>query len=64
MIYESILEFAGLNQQSGIKMLFLTRDRSDFDFLHIKEELSSFNIEIFFSAGECIKRIVELTDTE
>lgn len=62
MIYESILGFGKLNQQSGIKMLFLTRDKEDFDFDFIREELNSLNIEIFFSAGECIKRIMELND--
>jgi hypothetical protein len=64
MIYESILEFAKLNQRSGNKKFFLTRDKEDFNFDFIREELASLNIEIFFSAGECIKRIVELTDTE
>jgi hypothetical protein len=64
VIYESILEFGKLNYQSGIKILFLTRDKEDFNFDFIKEELNSLNIEIFFSAGECIKRIMELSDTQ
>jgi hypothetical protein len=63
-IYESILEFAGRTRQQDNKMLFLTRDKEDFNFDFIREELASLNIEIFFSAGECIRRIMELTDTE
>jgi hypothetical protein len=41
-------------------MLFLTRDKNDFDFTFIREELASLNIELFFSAGDCIKRFMEL----
>lgn len=62
VIYESILEFAKLNKDSNIQMLFLTRDKNDFDFAFIREELGSLNIDLFFSAGECIKRIMELKD--
>jgi hypothetical protein len=63
IIYESILEFAKSNQNLNIQMLFFTRDKNDFDFPFIREELASLNIELFFSAGDCIKRIMELTDT-
>jgi hypothetical protein len=63
-IYESIFIFAKTNQNPKMKMLFLTRDRSDFDFPYIKEELASVNIELFFSAGECIRRIREILDAE
>jgi len=62
IIYESILEFAKLNKDSNIKMIFLTRDTNDFDFPLITEELASVNIDLLFSAGECIKRIMELND--
>lgn len=64
IIYESILEFAKQNQDLNIQILFLTRDKDDFDVSAIREELDALNIEIFFSAGECIKRIKELTDTD
>jgi hypothetical protein len=60
IIYESIIEFAKLNKDSNIQMLFLTRDKNDFDFPFIREELAFLNIEIFFSAGDCIKRFMEL----
>lgn len=59
-IYESILYFAKENQAQDLTMLFLTRDRNDFDYPYIYEELSSFSVELFFSAGECIKRMREL----
>jgi hypothetical protein len=62
IIYESILEFAKSNQNLNIQMLFLTRDKNDFDFTFIREELASVNIELFFSAGDCIKRFMELND--
>jgi len=59
-IYESILIFARANQNPSLKMLFLTRDKSDFDFPYIREELVSTGVELFLSAGECIKRIREI----
>ncbi len=61
-IYESILSFANANRSQEMKMFFLTRDKSDFDFPYIKEELASVNVESFFSAGECIRRIREIVD--
>ena len=60
VIYESILEFAKLNKDSNIQMIFLTRDKNDFNFTFIREELASLNIELFYSAGDCIKRFMEL----
>jgi ABC-type branched-subunit amino acid transport system substrate-binding protein len=59
IIYESILEYARWTSSRN-KMLFLTRDKNDFDFPFIREELAFLNIEIFFSAGDCIKRFMEL----
>lgn len=41
-------------------MLFLTRDQNDFNYPYIHEELSSLSVELFFSAGECIRRIRDL----
>ncbi|HIE28857.1 TPA: hypothetical protein EYP66_16400 [Candidatus Poribacteria bacterium] len=48
------------NQAPDLKMLFLTRDKTDFDFPYIRSELAFLSIELFFSAGECIRRIREL----
>lgn len=59
-IYESILQFARENQAPDLKMFFLTRDETDFDFPYIREELASLSVELFFSAGECIRRVREL----
>lgn len=59
-IYESILQFAKENQAPDLKMLFLTRDKTDFDFPYIRRELASLSAELFFSSGECIRRIREL----
>ncbi len=59
-IYESILQFARENQSPDLRMLFLTRDKADFDFPYIQNELASLSVEFFFSAGECIRRIREL----
>ncbi|MBM3237416.1 hypothetical protein FJZ31_14090 [Candidatus Poribacteria bacterium] len=59
-IYESILQFARENQSPDLKMLFLTRDKTDFDFSYIRSELAFLSVELFFSAGECIRRIREL----
>jgi hypothetical protein len=61
-IYESILIFVRANQSPNVKMLFLTRDKNDFDFPYIRDELASMDVELFFSAGECIRRIRELLD--
>lgn len=59
-IYESILHFARLNQTLDVAMLFLTRDKADFDVPYIYEELADLSVELFFSAGDCIRRIHEL----
>jgi hypothetical protein len=57
-VYESILMFA--RENPGIQMLFLTSDRTDFDLDFIRNELAENGIEIFFSAGDCIRRIREI----
>ncbi len=57
-VYESILMFA--RENPGIKMLFLTMDRSDFNIDFIRDELAHHGIEIFFSSGDCIRRIREI----
>jgi len=56
-IYESILEF--LKEKEG-KVLFLTKDKDDFDFPEIKKELESYDSEIYFSSDMCLKKINEL----
>ncbi|MCP4401693.1 MAG: hypothetical protein GY801_30885 [bacterium] len=58
-IYESILHFARENQAPDVTMLFLTRDRSDFDHPYLHDELSELSVELLFSAGDCIRRIRE-----
>lgn len=59
-IYESLLHFAQENQAPDIRMLFLTRDLSDFDHPYLHDELAELSVELLFSAGDCIKRIREL----
>jgi hypothetical protein len=56
-IYESIIYFAKTNQNKNVTMLFLTRDKDDFDFSYIRDELNTIGVELFFSAGECNRRI-------
>ena len=63
-VYESILQFARLNQQPALTMLFLTRDKADFDFPCIRAELAALSVELFFSAGDCIRRIRELVERD
>lgn len=65
-VYASILHFVRKNQMPDSSMLFLTRDKADFDFPSIHDELSSLSVELLFSAGECIRRIREFLalDTE
>lgn len=59
-IYESILHFAEKNHAPDVTMLLLTRDRNDFDYPSIHQELSAYSVELLFSAGDCIKRLREL----
>jgi len=59
-IYESILKFAAENQGNGVNFVFLTRDRKDFDYPPIHAELRGLGVELFFSAGDCIRRVREL----
>jgi len=59
-IFESVLFFAQTNSDSDFVMLFLTFDKEDFNVPSIRDELAAVNVELFFSAGECIKRIKEL----
>ncbi len=62
-IYESILHFARENHAPDITMLLLTRDRNDFDYPSIHQELSAYSVELRFSAGDCIKRLRELVES-
>ena len=59
-ILESVLSFAQTNRSSDLIMLFLTFDKEDFDVFSIRDELAAVDVELFFSAGECVKRIREL----
>ena len=59
-IYESILKFAAENQGSGFNFVFLTRDRKDFDHPQVHTELHALDVELFFSAGDCVRRIREI----
>ena len=63
-MYESLLHFARLNQTSDAAMLFLTRDKADFDFPYIREELAALSVELLFSAGDCTRRIRELVERD
>lgn len=59
-IYESILAFARLNKDTGLKMVFLERDAAHFNISEIKAELAAVGVEIYFSAGEAVRRVREL----
>lgn len=59
-IYESLLYFIATNHTPDTSTIFLTRDQADFDFPYIREELIALGVELFFSAGECIRRIREI----
>jgi len=59
-IYESILAFARLNQGTDIVFIFLERDVAHFDVHEVKAELAIVGIEIYFSAGEAVRRVREL----
>ena len=61
-IYESILHFTRENSAPDVIMLFLTRDRNDFDYPTIHQELAAYSAELRFSAGDCIKRLRELVE--
>lgn len=63
-VYESILQFARENSAPDVTMLLLTRDRNDFDYPTIHQELSAYPVELHFSAGDCIKRLRELVNSE
>ncbi len=41
-------------------MIFLERDAAHFDVPEIKAELAAVDVEIYFSAGEVVKRVREL----
>lgn len=59
-LYESILAFARLNRSPDAVMVFLQRDALHFDNPEIKAELAALDVEIYFSAGEAVRRIREL----
>jgi hypothetical protein len=41
-------------------MVFLQRDALHFDNPEVKAELAALDVEIYFSAGEAVRRIREL----
>jgi hypothetical protein len=59
-VYESMLHFVRENQSSEVRMLFLTRDRADFDVPSLHDELAALSVELLFSAGDGIRRIREI----
>lgn len=59
-LYESILAFARLNRSPDAAMVFLQRDALHFDNPEVKAELAALDVEIYFSAGEAVRRIREL----
>jgi hypothetical protein len=59
-IYEAILEFVRTHQSEYQNLLFLTKDREDFDWQEIHDELTALNVEVYFSAGDCVRRLREL----
>ena len=65
-IYESILWFLRQNQPPPLPTLFLTRDKNDFDFSYIHDELAQLGTELLFSAGDCVRHLRDLgrLDTE
>ena len=63
-IYETVLKFAAENQGSEFNFMFLTRDRKDFDHPHVHAELQALSVELFFSAGDCVRRIRELLELQ
>jgi hypothetical protein len=58
-IYESILAFARLNRSPRLAIIFLERDAAHFDLPEIKTELADVDVEIYFSAGETVRRVRE-----
>ena len=64
IIYESIRWFAEQNRELELTMLFLTRNRHDFDYPGVHQELGEYGIELLFSPGDCVRRIRELLDLE
>jgi len=60
-IYSAALDFAGKNKKDG-NIIFLTKDREDFDYPEIHGELNDNGVKLMFSSGECVKEIVELID--
>ena len=62
IIYESILWFVEQNQHVDLTMLFLTRNRRDFDYPAIHQELGDFGIELFFEPGDCVRSVRELLE--
>jgi hypothetical protein len=62
IIYESIRWFAEQNRELELTMLFLTRNRHDFDYAEVHRELGEYGIELLFSPGDCVRRVRELLE--
>lgn len=61
-IYESILEYIRNKGRKYDVKIFYTADREDFDAEVISVELEDIGVELYFDAGEVIKRIYEVIE--
>lgn len=60
-IYSSVLDFASKSKDDQ-KIIFLTKDRDDFDYLEIHEELEALDVKLMFSSGNLVKEVMRLID--
>jgi len=60
-IYYSVLDFASKSKGND-KIIFLTKDRDDFDYEEIHKELKDSGVELMFSSGDCVQEVMKLID--
>jgi hypothetical protein len=60
-IYSSIRDFARENK-NNYKIIFLTKDRDDFDYEEIHKELNDLGVKLMFSSGDCVQEVMRLID--
>ena len=60
-IYSAALDFAGKNKED-YKIIFLTKDRDDFNYEEIHKELKDSGVKLMFSSGDCVKEVMRLID--
>jgi len=60
-IYSAAPDFAGKNKNDR-KIIFLTKDREDFDYPEIHDELNDNRVKLMFSSGECVKEVTSVLD--